>query len=96
MSIYDTVECPSCGYEHDMDQYEFDGDDELDVECEQCGVEFEVVREWFPSYSSHAINYITCDDCNKTIRESAKRTFDRKKLCLTCHTNRFIEVTDKR
>ena len=25
MSIYDVVECPYCGHEHDMDTYEFDG-----------------------------------------------------------------------
>lgn len=45
MSIYDVVECPYCGHEHDMDTYEFGWGNALDIECESCENEFEVIRK---------------------------------------------------
>lgn len=68
MSIYDVVECPYCGHEHDMDTYEFDGSNEVDIECESCEKEFEVIREWYPSYSSHSIEYANCESCKRELR----------------------------
>ena len=91
MSIYDVVECPYCGHEHEMDVYKFDGGNELDVECESCENEFEVIREWMPSYSSYPIEYANCECCNKEVRDSETYIFESKGLCRTCHAKCYME-----
>lgn len=91
MSIYDVVECPYCGHEHDMDTYEFDGGNELDIECESCENEFEVIREWMPSYNSYPIEYANCECCNKEVRDSETYIFESKGLCRTCHAKCYME-----
>lgn len=47
MSFYDMVECPYCGHELDASEEEFECENEIDVECESCGKEFEILREWY-------------------------------------------------
>lgn len=91
MSVYDVVECPYCGYDHDLDGYEFDGSNEIDIECECCEKEFEVIRDWIPSYSSHSIEYTTCECCGKVARDSDTYIFGAKDLCLTCLDKHYIE-----
>ncbi len=96
MSIYDVVECPYCGHEHDMDTYEFDGDNELDVECEFCEREFEVIREWSPIYSSHSIEYANCECCNRKVRDSETYIFESKGLCRSCYDKHYMEWFNQR
>lgn len=92
MSVYDVVECPYCGHEHDMDTYEFDGSNEIDIECESCEKEFEVIREWYPSYSSHSIEYVNCEGCKREVRVGDNSyTFETKTLCQSCYGKRCIE-----
>lgn len=45
----DTIDCPSCGYEHEPD-----GEDHgsFDMECEECGFVFHVECECTVSYST--------------------------------------------
>ena len=73
MSFYDMVECPYCGHELDASEEEFECENEIDVECESCGKEFEILREWYPSYSVHAIEYVNCELCNEELSFKGKR-----------------------
>jgi hypothetical protein len=93
--MYDTVECPYCGYENDMTDALCDGlssDNNIDWECQQCEQEFEVHVEFDPTYSASKIVYEDCDDCGKSTRDiyHSKRIFpfpekfEGKKLCQEC------------
>lgn len=88
MGALDIIECPHCGYEHDMAKYDFDGSDETDIECEseECEKEFEVIREWYPSYGAVTIDYYTCLECDAKERDcNMIRQKDNKYLCKSCY-----------
>lgn len=68
MSFYDVVECPYCGHELGASEEEFEHENEIDVECESCGKEFEILREWYPSYIVRPIEYVNCELCNEQLR----------------------------
>lgn len=91
MSFYDVVECPYCGHDHDMDTYDFDGSNEVDIECESCEKEFEVIREWYPSYSSHSIEYVNCESCKRELRRGDNvYKLKGKELCLSCYGKEYF------
>ncbi|WP_133015002.1 hypothetical protein [Clostridium cuniculi] len=73
--MYDTVECPYCGYDNDMsDGYvDLPDDNAFDHECENCQREFEVHVEFKPIYSASRIEYIECEICGKETRDILKR-----------------------
>lgn len=93
MSYFDEVDCPYCGHSHDMSEYEFDGNDEIDVECEneECEKEFEVIREWSPSYGSVEIVYEKCEGCNRDTREPKVDEVTKETLCSNCYFKRYME-----
>ncbi|MDB2050197.1 hypothetical protein [Clostridium perfringens] len=76
-----------------MDSYEFECSDEMDIECENedCGKEFEVERNWEPSYSASEINYFECDVCGEKNRDSDMFRQGGKYLCRTCYFKHEIE-----
>ena len=99
--MYDTVECPYCGYENDMSDALCNGlsdDNTLDWECSQCEEEFEVQVEFDPTFSASKIVYEDCDVCGKSTRDiyHDKRIFPYpekykgKKLCHECFCKGFI------
>jgi hypothetical protein len=67
----DTVECPYCEHENDMSEGTVDlpSDNKFDHECDNCGEEFEVGVEFYPSYGASKIVYKTCDSCSKSVRD---------------------------
>lgn len=68
--MYDTVECPYCGYENDMSDgcTDLPDDNKFDHECENCEKEFEVEVEFDPIYSANKIEYAKCECCNREVR----------------------------
>lgn len=93
--MYDTVDCPYCGYENDMSDALCDGcpdDNKMDWECQSCEKEFEVEIEFEPSYSASKIEYVDCGMCNKTVRDIYEKGrivpfpkgLEDKKLCKDC------------
>lgn len=97
MGWYDKVECPYCGYKHDMSTYEFDENDELDIECENedCEKEFEVIREWIPTYSATTIKYYTCIECSKEYRDCNMIIQKDGHICKNCYFKKEIENLNK-
>lgn len=71
----DTVECPHCGQENDMSDGTVDlpDDNKFDHECDHCDREFEVAVEFFPTYRSGKIEYVTCEKCSTETRDPATR-----------------------
>jgi ribosomal protein L37E len=67
----DTVECPYCKHENDMSDGTVDlpDDNKFDHECENCGEEFEVFVEFYPSYSSGKIEHVKCEKCGEETRD---------------------------
>lgn len=67
----DTVDCPYCRYDNDMDDAStlMGGDNIFDVECEQCEQWFKVEVEFNPIYTSKMIEYTTCDNCKLMSRD---------------------------
>lgn len=85
MRFYDVVECPYCRCELDASEGEFEGEDEIDVECESCGKEFEVIREWEPIYGVRPIEYVNCELCNEELRVGwDDYHLDGKEMCHSC------------
>jgi len=88
--MIDTVECPYCGCENEMD-----GDfssDEFDTECSYCEEEFEVTVEWEPSYRAGKIEYVKCEKCETETRDICKKGrifpypehFEETEICRQC------------
>lgn len=75
--MYDTVECPYCGYENNMSDgcVDLPDDNKFDHECENCQREFEVYVEFEPIYSTSVIEYIECEICRKETRDIVKRGY---------------------
>ena len=75
--MYDTVECPYCGYDNDMS----DGLDDLpyenkfDHECYECERDFQVNVEFNPEYYASEIKYHKCDICGDLDREPKNKGF---------------------
>lgn len=91
--MYNTVECPYCGFENDMTDGLIDlpRDNKFDHECSNCDLEFEVTVEFEPSYFSSKIDYADCELCNRKQRDCKRRgcTFPYPKseyntLCVAC------------
>lgn len=99
MGWLEEIKCPYCGYKNLIDNYYFeDGDNEIDVECENedCMGEFKVVREWTPSFSTYEINYYKCKECGKEDRDdNIFEINDNEYLCRTCYFKREIEKLNK-
>lgn len=54
----DNVVCPYCGHEHEHDLHEMFGrEDTIRTECDECGKQFEVSRDFSVSYSSSKIDH---------------------------------------
>ena len=47
----DFATCPYCGYQH-QDCFEWDCDEEMKYDCDNCGKKFSVVREVKTTYST--------------------------------------------
>ncbi|WP_346938224.1 hypothetical protein [uncultured Clostridium sp.] len=102
--MYNTCECPYCGYENKIDDYE---DDSFDYECSNCGEEFEIEVEYEPSFSASKIEYIKCDECGREERNNNIRyegsTFPypekyegtKAKLCHDCYIKGVFEDMEK-
>lgn len=71
----DTVECPYCSHENDMSEGTVDlpDDNKFDHECSNCGREFEVEVEFYPTYRSGKIEHVECEKCGNETREPANR-----------------------
>ena len=95
MSVYDLVKCPYCGEEYDMSKYDFDGSDEIDIECEDCGKEFEAIREWYPSFSTKSITFSDCQICGKTERDEDLYISGDKEVCQPCFYKMELEKIKK-
>nr|UVM81352.1 MAG: zinc-ribbon domain protein [Bacteriophage sp.] len=98
MSIFDKIECPYCGHEHDMSYYEFDGNNEMDIECqnEECKKEFEVEIDWIPNYYASTINYYKCAKCGTKERDSDMiRQGEDTYLCRSCYCKQELERINK-
>lgn len=98
MSFVATVECPHCGREHEIETYDFDGSDEMDIECENedCSKEFEVIREWYPSYSAHEIKYTVCNKCGKELRVGYNtHNCEGETLCQQCMFHKYFAPVNK-
>jgi C4-type Zn-finger protein len=61
------LECPFCGHEFKIDDYE---SDEFDETCPKCDKEFEVTVEYSPRFSEIKIEYVICDECGNELRTS--------------------------
>lgn len=92
MSYFDEIECPYCGYTHDMSEYEFEGNDEIDIECQntECEKEFMVTVEWSPSYSASEITYEICS-CGEKVRTEDMYRSGGKFVCRKCFFKNEIE-----
>ncbi|ASA22594.1 hypothetical protein [Paenibacillus donghaensis] len=106
MNIYDTVDCPYCGYENDMSHALTDGlsdDNKLDWECQKCDEEFEVTVEFEPSYSADKIVYHECDKCGTKTRNIYKRgmvfpfpeSLEGKSFCKSCWAEAYLKECEK-
>jgi|GEM_PF-1744235 len=96
--------CPYCGYENKIDDYEGDS---FDHECFNCGEEFEVEVEYEPTFSANKIEYIKCDECGREERSSnmsyENSTFpypqkykeNNSKLCHDCYVKGVFEDIEK-
>lgn len=90
MSYFEYINCPYCGNEINATEIEFDGFDEIDIECPSCEKEFEVIREWHPTYSANAITFSDCQECGKTERDKNIYLSDDKELCQKCFYKREL------
>ena len=82
----DTVQCPYCGHENEMEDY-FESN-EFDHECEECGEEFEVYVEYEPSLSASKIEYILCPICGEIKRDVTIRipyVSEHIEMCEECY-----------
>lgn len=92
MSYFEYVYCPYCNEEVNCMDIEFDGSNETDFECSNCEREFEIQREWTPSFSVNEINYYECEECGKEDRnDNMLWTNNDKYLCKSCYFKREIE-----
>lgn len=68
--MYDTVECPHCGYDNDMSDglTDLPSNNRFDHECTNCEEEFEVQVEFTPEYVGVEIDYNTCGVCESRVR----------------------------
>lgn len=48
----DSVKCPYCGTKHEFD---YDGDNEVNLECDTCDHTFKLTIDYTPSYSTERI-----------------------------------------
>lgn len=98
----DTVECPYCGHENEMDD-DFSSN-EFDTECSNCEEEFEVFVEWYPSYSAGKIVYEKCDKCGTETRDIHKKGkvfpypehFKETEICKSCFLKGLGEMYEMR
>lgn len=95
MSYFEYVNCPYCNEEVDCETVEFDGYDKVDYECNKCGKEFEIEREWYPSYGANKIEYSKCEECKQEERnDNMFRKFREGMdiyLCRTCYFKEEIK-----
>ena len=92
MSYFEYVNCPYCNEEVNCMNIEFDGCDKVDHECSNCEKEFEIEREWYPSYSTNEINYYECEVCGIEDRDDNMfRQKDNEYLCRSCYFKQEIE-----
>jgi len=102
--MYNTCECPYCGYENTIDTYEGDS---FDWECSECGKEFEIEIEYDPIFNANKIEYVKCDECGREERSSDIRyegmtnPYPEKyrgkgtKLCHDCYVKGVFEDMEK-
>ena len=92
MSYFEYVNCPYCNEEVDCEGVEFDGYNKVDYECNNCRKEFEIEREWYPSYGANEINYYECEECGKEDRDDNMfRQGVGEYLCRSCYFKKEIE-----
>ena len=98
--MHNTCECPYCGYENDISDFEGDS---FDQECSNCEEEFEVTVEYEPTFTANKIEYIKCDECCREERsscmsyENSTYPYPKKykgkeiKLCHDCYVKGVFE-----
>lgn len=94
MAWYEELKCPYCEHKITIGNEDFDGDNEIDIECdnEECEREFTVVREWTPSFYVQEIVFYECEECGKEDRDDNMfRISDNEHLCKSCYFKREIE-----
>lgn len=103
--MFDTVECPYCGFENDMSDglTDLPSDNKFDQECGSCEREFEVEVEFEPRYSSNKIVYENCEKCGTETRDICEkgRIFPYPKhlkvtkICRSCFLKSIGEEMEK-
>lgn len=83
----DTVECPFCEEENEINDEVADcgNNDSFDKECVGCEREFEVSIEVELHFHGSVIEYETCEECDKLVRHFNTFMSTREKLlCYPC------------
>lgn len=94
MVWYEDVKCPYCEHRISIGNEDFDGSDEIDIECdnEECEREFTVIREWEPTFRTQEISFCECEECGKEDRDDNMYWIsDNEYLCRSCYFKKEIE-----
>lgn len=102
--MYNMCDCPYCGHENKIDNYEGNS---FDYECYSCGEEFEIEVDYQPIFNVNKIEYTKCDECGREERTSniryegsthpypKKYKNSKNKLCLICHVKGIVEDMER-
>ena len=63
------------------------------LSVKNCEKEFEVIREWYPSYSSNLIEYTNCESCKRELRRGDNvYKFKGRELCSSCYAKSILQI----
>lgn len=86
---FEYVYCPYCNEEVNCMGLDFD-EDTIEHTCSNCGKDYEIVREWTPSFSSYEKEYAKCG-CGRELKASNMEFKDGKYKCNMCRLEELLE-----